>query len=346
MLKYFTINKRAFRETKIEFMIGMAESCIGGFALFNYVIDQNKGFELMRNNLCGESPLEIMQELKIIQKLNQKATNKLFSMVLSPHINDGENLSKKQFRELTKEFLEELEIDPEKAQFIAFIHTEKSHRHIHILMNRVNTNSKLIADHHIGKKAQWAAHRVAEKHQLISAKQVRLDNMKETESIKADSKQIRKDIYQKHSEVMLTKPKSMEEYLSKMLKNGIDFIPTISRQGNLQGFRVKVLESQLEMKASDVHRSMGLKSLLESGMPFENSNIMLHESLIQSQELANLQKIFGDNALKEEIIQEDKNSINKDGNQSNTEEIIKKYSMDSNIHEEQNDASKQKFKRR
>ena len=79
MLKYFTINKRAFRETKIEFMIGMAESCIGGFALFNYVIDQNKGFELMRNNLCGESPLEIMQELKIIQKLNQKATNKLFS---------------------------------------------------------------------------------------------------------------------------------------------------------------------------------------------------------------------------------------------------------------------------
>ncbi|WP_241280341.1 relaxase/mobilization nuclease domain-containing protein [Chryseobacterium cucumeris] len=327
-------------------MIGLAESCIGGFALFNYVIDLNKGYELMRNNLCGESPLEIMQELKIIQNLNQKATNKLFSMVLSPHINDGENLSKKQLRELTKDFLQELEIDPEKAQFIGFVHTEKKHRHIHILMNRVSTNAKLFADHHIGKKAQWAAHRVAEKHQLISARQIRLNNMKEAETIKADSKQICKKIYQKHNNVILTKPKSMEEYLSKMLKMGMDFIPTITKQGSLQGFRIKDLESQQDIKASAVHRSMGLKSLLESGMPFENPNIILHDSLIESQELANLQKISGDNALKEKITHEAKNPINSYENQSNTEEITKKHSVNSSVHEEQNDASKQKFKRR
>lgn len=323
----------------------MAKSCIGGFALFNYVIDLNKGYELMRNNLCGESPFEIMQELKIIQNLNQKATNKLFSMVLSPHINDGENLSKKQLKEIAKDFLQELEINPEKAQFIAFVHTEKRHRHVHILMNRVDTNSKLFADHHIGKKSQWAAHRVAEKHQLISARQVRLNNMKEAETIKADSKQIRKKIYQKHNNVMLTNPKSMEEYLSKMLKMGMDFIPTINKQGNLQGFRIKDIDSQLDMKASNVHRSMGLKSLLESGMPFENPDIILHDSLIKSQELAKLQKISGDNALKEEILQESKNPINQNNSQSFIEEIIKKYSVNSSVQEEQNDLPKQKFKR-
>ena len=36
-------------------MIGKAKSCVGGFSLFNYVIDDEKGIELLRNNLCGET---------------------------------------------------------------------------------------------------------------------------------------------------------------------------------------------------------------------------------------------------------------------------------------------------
>lgn len=134
-------------------MIGMAKSCIGGFSLFNYVIDDQKGIEILRNNLCGETPIELFQEMKILQNLNQNATNKLISMVLSPHVADGEKLSKKQLQNLTKEFLKELEIDTNQSQFIAFMHTEKRHRHIHILLNRVDEKGKLLKDHHIGKKA-------------------------------------------------------------------------------------------------------------------------------------------------------------------------------------------------
>ena len=106
-------------------MIGKAKSCIGGFSLFNYVFDDEKGMELLRNNLCGETPVELFQEMKILQNLNQKATNKLISLVLSPHVNDGKNLSKKDLENITSEFLKELEIDVEKSQFIAFLHTEK-----------------------------------------------------------------------------------------------------------------------------------------------------------------------------------------------------------------------------
>ena len=35
-------------------MIGKAKSCVGGFSLFNYVIDDEKGIELLRNNLCAK----------------------------------------------------------------------------------------------------------------------------------------------------------------------------------------------------------------------------------------------------------------------------------------------------
>ena len=274
-------------------MIGKIKSCIGGFSLFNYVIDYEKGTELLRNNLCGETPIELMREMQIVQNLNQKATNKLISMVLSPHVDDGEKLSKKQLQNLTKEFLKELEIDADSSQFIAFLHTEKRHRHIHILLNRVDENGKLLKDNYIGKKAQWAAHRVAEKNRLISAKQIRIDKIKEAESIKMDSKILRKEIYQKHLNVVAAKPKTMEKYLAEMLKKNIKFIPTINKQGELQGFRVKDLENQTEMKASEVHRNMGLKNLLDSGLFFKEENFNLNNTM-QKLNQDNFQRIEKD----------------------------------------------------
>ena len=260
-------------------MIGKIKSCIGGFSLFNYVIDDEKGMELLRNNLCGETSIELMREMQIIQNLNQKATNKLISMVLSPHVDDGEKFSKKQLQNLTKEFLKELEIDVENSQFIAFLHTEKRHRHIHILLNRVDENGKLFQDHHIGKKAQWAAHRVAEKNGLISAKQIRIDKIKAAEDIKSDFKNIRREIYQKHLRVMESKPMTMEKYLAEMLKKNIKLIPTINKKGELQGFRVRNMENQTEMKASEVHRNMGLKNLLDSGLFFTEGIYNLNNTM-------------------------------------------------------------------
>lgn len=270
-------------------MIGKIKSCIGGFSLFNYVIDDEKGMELLRNNLCGETSIELMREMQIIQNLNQKATNKLISMVLSPHVDDGEKFSKKQLQNLTKEFLKELEIDVENSQFIAFLHTEKRHRHIHILLNRVDENGRLLKDNYIGKKAQWAAHRVAEKNGLISAKQIRIDKIKASEDLTSDSKNLRKEIYQKHLKVMESTPTTIEKYLAEMLKKNIEFIPTINKQGELQGFRVRDMENQGEMKASEVHRNMGLKILLDSGLFFKDENFSLNNTM---------QKLNQDNSQK------------------------------------------------
>ena len=270
-------------------MIGKIKSCIGGFSLFNYVIDDEKGMELLRNNLCGETSIELMREMQIIQNLNQKATNKLISMVLSPHVEDGENLSLKELQNLTKEFLKELEIDADNSQFIAFLHTEKRHRHIHILLNRVDENGKLLKDNYIGKKAQWAAHRVAEKNRLISAKQIRIDKIKASEDLTSDSKNLRKEIYQKHLKVMESTPITIEKYLAEMLKKNIEFIPTINKQGELQGFRVRDMENQGEMKASEVHRNMGLKILLDSGLFFKDENFSLNNTM---------QKLNQDNSQK------------------------------------------------
>ncbi len=264
-------------------MMGKAKSCVGGFSIFKYVIDEKKGFELSRNGVCGEIPLEIFQEFKILQDQNQKATNKLFSLVLSPQISDGERLSKKEFREIVKDYLEDMGFDTIQDQFIAFCHIEKKHRHIHILVNRVSKNAKLKKDAFIGKKAQWAAHRVAEKHGLISAKKLMIDKIREAE--RPPEKIVKQKIFAKHLAVMSEHPLSFKKYSERMAELGVEFISTINKKGLLQGFRVKDSTSGEKYKASEIHKSMGLKNLLEAGLPVDE-NVDLFPTLIESQQKA------------------------------------------------------------
>ena len=102
---------------------------------------------------------------------------------------------------------------------------------------------------------------------------------------------------------MESTPITMEKYLAEMLKKNIKFIPTINKQGELQGFRVRDMENQGEMKASEVHRNMGLKILLDSGLFFKDENFSLNNTM---------QKLNQDNSQKLE--QNGSNAEKKDNN--------------------------------
>ena len=63
-------------------MIGMIKSVSGGGALFNYVCKPSKGFEVDRNLVSGITPKEIFDDFKVYIEQNQRASKKIFSMVL------------------------------------------------------------------------------------------------------------------------------------------------------------------------------------------------------------------------------------------------------------------------
>ena len=267
-------------------MIGMASACSGGSALGNYVMNTSKGYELDRNNLCGESGKEIMQEMKIIQDLNQKATNRTFSMVLSPDPEDSKKLSRKELREMTREFMRKLNIDPDKQQYLAFVHTEKKHTHVHIIANRVRENGTLISDSHIGKRAQWAAHEIAKERGLISAKEKMFEKIKNIEKQHDAERGIKNQILKKHEFVMAQNPGSMETYMIKMKEQGVKVIPTINKQGQIQGHRMVDLMTGKSFKASEVHRQLGLKNLMSKGLPFKEQGVQLSKVLVPVQDMA------------------------------------------------------------
>ena len=176
-------------------MISKAKSCTGGTALFNYVVNENKGYELLRNNISGITPKEMYSDFSILQQQNLRCKNNTISIVLSPTIDDSIKMTNEQLKTLTKDFLKEMDLDPKTNQFIAFVHTEKEHKHVHIILNRVKQDGTLIKDSFISKKAQFVAHEMALKHGFTSAKE--LKKVKEQER-KLFYKEVRNLIKKSH----------------------------------------------------------------------------------------------------------------------------------------------------
>jgi len=244
-------------------MVGLAKSCSGGGSLLNYIMNDRKGYELFRNNLCGLNPKEIIEEMNIIQDLNHRAKNRTLSLVLSPSIDDGHKLSNFELKEMTVEFLKELGIDTENHQFLGFVHTEKLHKHIHIYCGRLNMDSgKLVSDHFIGKKAQWAAHRLATKRGLNSAKQIMIDKIRANQNQELKiPKSTKGEIYSKHLKALERQYNSLEEYFQVMKIMGVEVQPSINKQGQVQGFRFVNVATNESFKASEVNRKINLKDI-------------------------------------------------------------------------------------
>ena len=253
-------------------MIGKGKSISHTGASLSYGWNQEKDAEVVyTQHLSGENPKEITEEFKIIQEQNGRTKNNTLSFVLSPTIDDGKDLSKKQLKELTKKFIYDMKL--KERQAIAFVHRDKQHTHVHLYVNRIGFDGKAYKDNFIGKRSQHAAERVAKEMGLTTVYEVQQEKLNEL-------KRIRAEIKQTHEKVMAEmKPKDFDYYIKFMQQNEVKVIPSINRQNQLQGFRFEYKEHNL--KGSEVHRSMsGSKLALqithnsERGIPLQKGNVI------------------------------------------------------------------------
>ena len=258
-------------------MISKAKSCTGTTALFNYVVNEKKGYELFRNGLSGISPKEMHTEMSILQHQNSRCINDTISIVLSPTIYDSATILKKGLEALTRDLLKEMSLDPKANQFIAFVHTERAHKHVHILMNRVRPDGGMIKDSFISKKAQAAAHKIAIQHGLTSARDLRTEKERKQKNA---HKEIKTIIKKAHYQVLMTKSKNLAAYQAAMARHGIQVLPTINKQGNIQGFRFIHDATGLNLKASEVDRSLKLNELFTRDAG-DSKQVMEHGQLLQ-----------------------------------------------------------------
>ncbi|PKV51884.1 relaxase/mobilization nuclease-like protein [Aquimarina sp. MAR_2010_214] len=233
-------------------MIGKGKSISHTRASMSYGWNQEKDAEIvLKEFLHGDSPAEITKEFEMLQDQNYHCKKNTLSFVISPTIEDGKSLNKKELEAITRLFIKEMQL--KERQAIAFVHQDKEHKHIHLYVNRIDFKGVAYNDSFIGKRSQLAAEKIAESMGLTTVKQVQFEK-------EFNLREIRSEIKRRHDLTMKQfQPKSFDDYVKTMQVNGVKVIPTINNQNKLQGFRFEFDGHNL--KGSEVHRNMSLGNI-------------------------------------------------------------------------------------
>lgn len=231
-------------------MIARAKSITHGAAGINYALKKDGAEIIDKRSVIGDTGQEIKGEFRIFQDLNTRAENNDLSFVLSPEPKDGQKLSNDDFREISEDFLKKMQLDGHQA--ITIKHSDRDHTHLHLFVNRIDSNGKAYKDNFISKKAQNKADEIAVESGLTRARVVEAFNKEMT-------KDIRKQIFDKHKAVLQHRPKDFRAYEELMGTSGVKILPTINKSLKLQGFRVEF--QSFNFKATEIHKTMSLSKM-------------------------------------------------------------------------------------
>tara|TARA_R110002033_G_scaffold154043_1_gene190508 strand:+ start:807 stop:1676 length:870 start_codon:yes stop_codon:yes gene_type:complete len=233
-------------------MIGMGKSISHTGASMGYGWNGEKEAEVVyREHLSGDNPKEITQEFKIIQQQNHLCQKNTLSFVLSPTIEDGKGMTNENLNEIVERFLKEMKL--QERQAIGFVHRNREHTHVHVYVNRIDFNGNAYKDSFIGKRSQQAAENVAKQMGLTTVKEVQHEKLNQIQNVRGEIKRIHDKVMEKD------KPKNFDKYISDMARKGVEVIPSINKQNQLQGFRFEYKGHNL--KGSEVHRSMSMGNI-------------------------------------------------------------------------------------
>lgn len=223
-------------------------------ASMQYGMNQDKMAEVVyKAHLAGETPSEVTQEFKILQDTNSRCQKNTLSFVLSPTVEDGKKLNVKKLEELTGRFVKQMKLQQHQA--MAFVHRDKKHLHVHLYVNRIGFDGKAYNDSYIGKQSQLAAEKVAKEMHLTTAREVQQAKQQSLLHIRALIKK-------QHLKTLQTSPKTVDQYIKRMHKQGVKVIPVINKSKQLQGFRFAYKSHNL--KGSAVHREMSGGKILQA----------------------------------------------------------------------------------
>jgi hypothetical protein len=242
-------------------MVSKAKSIKGSAKGFEYIqSDKTLGdaMELDRNGIISDNPNEILQEFRIMQEANEKCQKNTISIVISPSAE--KEFSKPELRDIARTHLKELGL--QDNQYLATVHKSTGKTHIHIIANRIDEQGKAVSDSFISKRTQEISEKIAKEKGLLTAKDWQKINEVTISPVKQEIKQAH--------DFAKSKAHDFTQYSELMKSKGVEVIPTINKQGEMQGFKFHHEQSGLNFKASEIGKIAGIKDLLQNRVQIPN----------------------------------------------------------------------------
>jgi hypothetical protein len=235
-------------------MIGKGKSIAHTHASIAYGMKQEKQSEIVfKQHLAGETPREVTQEFRLVQLQNKRCSKNTLSFVLSPTIEDGKRLHRKELKEIVQRFMNQMILQDRQA--IAFVHRNREHTHIHLYVNRIDFQGHAYKDNYIGKRSQQAAERAAREMGLTTVREAQEQKLNKVKETRVFIKRIHEKVIKE------VRPEDFDLYIRAMKAYSIKVTPSINKQNQLQGFRFAFAGENL--KGSEVHRSMSMGGIAQ-----------------------------------------------------------------------------------
>lgn len=266
-------------------MIGKCKAIAHGSNALEYIFREGKlGKTLLFHNLCGTTPKEIYEEMKMVSDYNTRCRNKFLRIEIGIAPQDEKRLSLASVRNLASNFAIRMELA--NHQWVAVTHRDTDNMHIHIIANRISLYGEVYDTTFVSNRAARVAEELSRKYGLTIAKEVKAERTHQKAKANPTREQMKQQV-QKICYALLEKYKGTgitghSMFLYDLSKSDVTIERLKNKEGKIYG--LKFAYDGQTFKASEIGREFGYHSLQKN---FEISNkIEPKKSTTMADELA------------------------------------------------------------
>ncbi len=129
------------------------------------------------HNLEGDNVHDYERQMRDTQELFEGlAKNLTAHVILSPSIEDGKKLTTEQWKEIANDYLKKTGL--QKHESIVFIHEDLEHKHLHLVVNRIDANGKIYRNGNERAMSQRVGKEIAQERGMMQAREVMKENQR------------------------------------------------------------------------------------------------------------------------------------------------------------------------
>ena len=259
-------------------MIAKCKAIAHGSNALEYIFRKGKfGRLLALHDLCGETPKEIHEEMKLIGDYNSRCKNRFLRIEIGIAPQDEPRMTFKALNRLALLFAKQMGLGDH--QWVAVTHKDTDNLHVHIIANRISLCGQVYDTTFVSNRAARVAEELSRKYGLTIAKEVspaRPHRKAQANPARERTKQhVRSICYallDKHRGKGLS---GHSMFLYELYRSGVAIDRMKNKQGKVYG--LKFTYDGHSFKASEIGRDFGYRTLPKH---FEYGNAQ--KSIIQS----------------------------------------------------------------
>ena len=243
-------------------MIGKCRAIAHGSNALEYIFREGKlGKTLLFHNLCGTTPKEIYEEMKMVNDYNTRCRNKFLRIEIGFAPKDEPRLNLTSVRNLASNFAGRMGLADH--QWVAVTHKDTDNMHIHIIANRISLYGKVYDTTFVSNKAARVAEELSRKYGMTIAKEVKAKRQHQKAKANFTREQTKQQI-QKICYALLEKYKGTgitghSMFLYDLNKSGVTIERLKNKQGKIYGLKFSYCGQTF--KASEIGREFAYRSL-------------------------------------------------------------------------------------